>query len=107
MVLLARMPSPPTEASIGKTSTAGTPLACARANASTVEAMPSNRPAVSASRRALGSSTACDLTSRPRLFHVALALATQLIAFARQAEDAIIIVPIHLPSAVPADPPAV
>src|SRR5438876_5240323 len=33
----ARMPSPPTEASIGNTSTAGTPFDCWRAKASTVD----------------------------------------------------------------------
>src|SRR5437773_2741258 len=70
MVFLARMPSPPTDASIGKTSTAGTPLDWARAKASTVDAIPSSLPAVSAIRRSLGSSTSENLTSRPWLFQV-------------------------------------
>ena len=74
-VFFARMPSPPTEASMGKTSTAGTPLDCALAKASTVDAIPSSLLAVSAIRRSLGSSTSWNLTSRPWLFHVSLTFA--------------------------------
>src|SRR5438034_5378632 len=44
IVFLARMPSPPTEASMGNTSTAATPFDCWRAKAATVHSMPSSRP---------------------------------------------------------------
>ena len=71
----ARMPSPPTEASIGKTSTAATPFDCWRANASTVDAMPSRRPAARAIKRSFGSSTSLKLTSRPCCLQMPLELA--------------------------------
>src|SRR2546428_7103812 len=48
IVFLARMPSPPTAASMGNTSTAPTPLDCWRAEAATIHRVPSCPPAAQA-----------------------------------------------------------
>src|SRR6202022_4308526 len=51
IVFAARMPSPPTEASIGKTSTAATPFDCWRGDTATGVALPSGGPAGSGDER--------------------------------------------------------
>jgi hypothetical protein len=62
---LATIPSPPTEASRPSTTFEGTPFAAVRAYVSTVEAMPSSRPALKAAKRCTGSSISVYETFTP------------------------------------------